>query len=454
MSDPWRPAPNTYDAQVVDAVQQRLSEIGPHVARGLLFEPTDTTPPEERASAAEKIEALCQEEADRKAYRRAKGAENAKRRIAEEKAADLPRAWAHEDLAEAWEEAETETRTDVGALRDVAGECLYGLFYSSKVNGVHAGPEAGKSWLLCLAGVQEISKGRHVAYIDFEDDKKSIVQRLRLLGASREAVLTYFRYHQPVGPLTEADMEDFAALVAMRGSLAVFDGMTEAMALEGLDDKTGTDVATWHAKYTKPFAAAGWAAVVADHIPLTEKRVIGSQHKKSIISGVSYLLDPVAPIGKGLRGVSRLKVEKDRCGWIRKNARPGRTPQYFASLVVDFGVFAARPEANVWVADPAPQTEDSGYDAPSEKLCRTVLAYVTEHPESSTKTDIRSAVKGNSGAIGRCVDWLVFRRHLTPEPKDRRTLHVPGPESFDKPDGEAAGSSWPEAAETLFDQVE
>ncbi|MFD9906555.1 AAA family ATPase [Streptomyces sp. NPDC059063] len=85
MSDPWRPAPNTYDAQVVDAVQRRLGEIGPHVAHGLLFEPTDTTAQEDRETAAEKVEALCQEEADRKAFRRLKGIENAERRIREEK---------------------------------------------------------------------------------------------------------------------------------------------------------------------------------------------------------------------------------------------------------------------------------------------------------------------------------------------------------------------------------
>ncbi|MFD9909411.1 hypothetical protein [Streptomyces sp. NPDC059063] len=338
--------------------------------------------------------------------------DESERRYKAKKAVDLPRSWAHEDLAEVWDDAETEVRTDIGTVRDLMGVCPYGTFYSGKINGVHAESEAGKSWLLCLSGVQEINKGRHVAYVDFEDDKRSIVQRLRLLGASRDAVLTYFHYRHPVAALSEADMADFSALVGKRGSLAIFDGMTESLALEGLSDKDGPDVAAWHAKLTKPFALAGWGVVVADHIPHGEKRAIGSQHKKSAITGVSYLLDPVAPIGKGVRGVSRLKVEKDRMGWIRKHARPGRTPQYFANLVVDFSVFRAGPDASIWVAEPKPVSEDRGYEeAPPQKLREAVLAFVAKNPGCST-TAIRSGVTGANDKIDWTREWLVAHDQL------------------------------------------
>ncbi|MFE0101183.1 hypothetical protein [Streptomyces sp. NPDC059009] len=359
----------------------------------------------------------------------------------------MPRTWVPADIKAAWDAADDETRTEVGYL---SGDLPLALFYRGKLNGVHAESEAGKSWLSCLISVQEIAAHHHVAYIDFEDDAISIIRRLKLLGARREDVAAYFHYLSPTGPLTEADAESVAALIAVGGSLAVFDGMTEAMALEGLDGRLENDVAAWHAKVTKPFAAANWAVVVLDHVPHAEKRAIGSQHKRSALTGVSYLLELITPIGKNMKGKSRLRVEKDRGAWVRAHAVPGPRPQWFADMVIDFEGKAA-PTANVWPAWPADDAEVKGYDDPDPKLCRAVLAYVAEHPESSTKTDIRDAVRGNNSKIGRCVDWLVLHQFLTAERSRNSVMHMMGPESFDQ-ENEERSSPALTFASTLFDQ--
>ncbi|WP_406349465.1 hypothetical protein OHB10_30530 [Streptomyces sp. NBC_01597] len=308
--------------------------------------------------------------------------------------------WAPVDIDSVWEAAESETQTDVGHL---TGDMPLGIFYRGKINGIHAESEAGKSWLACLVTVQEIRANRHVVYIDFEDDAASIVRRLQLLGASREGIAQFFHYCNPTGPLTDAETSEYQRLIEIGGSLAIFDGMTEAMALEGLDGIKAEDVAAWHARLTKAFAAAQWAVVVLDHIPHEGKRAIGSQHKKSSLTGVSYFLEPVHPIRKGGIGKSRLRVEKDRPAWVRAHAVPGKTPQHFADLVIDFKE-KPMPIANLW---PARTTEDKGYRPdPPERLRTAVLGFVRDNPGSSMSV-IRQGVTGGHGDIDWALAWLI-----------------------------------------------
>lgn len=326
--------------------------------------------------------------------------------------------WSPVDIEAVWEASEGETQTDVGHL---TGEMPLGIFYRGKVNGVHAESEAGKSWLACLVTVQEIRSGRHVAYIDFEDDAASVVRRLKLLGASRDDIAQFFHYCNPTGPLTDAEKNEFQRLVSLGGSLAIFDGMTEAMALEGLDGIKAEDVAAWHSKMTKPFAVARWAVVVLDHVPHDGKRAIGSQHKKSALTGVSYFLDPVHPIGKGTIGKSRLRVEKDRPAWVRAHAVPGRTPQHFADLVIDFKE-KPMPIANLW---PARATEDKGYEAePPERLRKSVLAFITTNAGAS-KGAVRRGVKGGNGEIDWALEWLIDHAQVYVKQEGQTRKHYP-----------------------------
>lgn len=326
--------------------------------------------------------------------------------------------WASVDIAAVWETAESETQTDVGHL---SGDMPIGIFYRGKVNGVHAESEAGKSWLACLVVVQEIRARRHVAYIDFEDDAASIVRRLKLLGANREDLVNLFHYRNPTGPLTEADEQELRGLISYGGSLAIFDGMTEAMALDGLKGNDAEDVAAWHAKMTKPFAAALWAVVVLDHVPHEGKRAIGSQHKKSALTGVSYFLEPVNPIGKGVVGRSRLKVEKDRPAWVRSNAISGPTPQHFADLVIDFDG-KAMPAANIWPARPA---ENRGYKSePPERIRKDVRSFIASSPGAS-KGAIRRAVTGGNADIDWSLEWLIDRGQVTIKQIGQAKKHYP-----------------------------
>ncbi|MCC9705546.1 hypothetical protein E4N62_09885 [Streptomyces sp. MNU76] len=392
-----------------DDVQRIVSRVASKLpTRGLDAET------EARIEAFEREGAEIDKANDIVSYERAK--KRAKRILLEENGKGP--SWTPADIDSVWEAAESETQTDVGHL---SGDMPLGIFYRGKINGVHAESEAGKSWLVCLVAVQEIRARRHVVYIDFEDDSASIVRRLKLLGASREDIAQFFTYCNPTGPLTDAEESEFRRLVSLDGSLAIFDGMTEAMALEGLDGIKAEDVAAWHSKMTKPFAAAQWAVVVLDHVPHDGKRAIGSQHKKSALTGVSYLLDPVHPIGKGATGKSRLRVEKDRPAWVRAHAVPGKTPQHFADLVIDFKE-KPMPIAKLWPARPA---DEKGYRAePPEKLRTAVLGFVQHNPGAS-KSAIRRGVTGGNAEIDWALEWLIDHAQVIIKSVGQANKHYP-----------------------------
>ncbi|MFE5157864.1 hypothetical protein ACFRNT_04900 [Streptomyces sp. NPDC056697] len=234
-------------------------------------------------------------------------------------------------------------------------------------------------------------------------------------------MVTLFHYYSPTGPLTEDDEQEFQRLISLGGTLIVFDGMTEAMAMEGLKGNDAEDVAAWHAKMTKPFAAAGWAVVVLDHVPHDGKRAIGSQHKKSALTGVSYFLEPVRPIGKGVAGKSRLKVEKDRGAWVRSHAIPGSTPQHFADLVIDFEG-KSPPTADLW---PAVQTDNKGYKAePPERVRKDILAFLAENTGAS-KSAIRRAVKGATADKDWALEWLIDHDQVSVKQVGQAKRHHP-----------------------------
>jgi hypothetical protein len=100
----------------------------------------------------------------------------------------------------------------------------------------------------------------------------------------------------------------------------VIDGITEAMTLMGLKILDNTDVAVFLAKVARPLAARGCAVLLLDHVTKDRETrgrgAIGAQHKLAGVD-VAYTIDVIRPFGRGLEGLSRLTVTKDRPGFIR-----------------------------------------------------------------------------------------------------------------------------------------
>ena len=87
------------------------------------------------------------------------------------------------------------------------------------------------------------------------------------------------------------------------------------------------DLATFGRIITRPIAATGAAAVNLDHQPkATDNRgryALGGVHKLNGMSGVSIIAENIAPMGVGLRGVTRLRIAKTGLGnYGRTGCRP------------------------------------------------------------------------------------------------------------------------------------
>jgi hypothetical protein len=316
-----------------------------------------------------------------------------------------PSNWARIDPKAALKAAATPREPEVGRFD---GDCPLGVFYSGCINEVHGESESGKTWFVLFVVATELKAGRGVVYVDYEDDEGSVYHRLLLLGVSEETLLgDLFCYHRPNGRLTPVEKVEFHKSVEFGAQTVVFDGVTEGMMLEGLKPRIEDEVAAWHSRITKGLAHAGKCVIVIDHIPHGENHTLGSQHKKSAVTGVSYLVDATAQVGAGEVGKLLIKVEKDRHGSVRRESSRGARPQWRGTLVMDFtdAVMAVqgKPDVKLWPAKPD-TGEGPGYEEGPPRLTAAVIAFVKANDGCITD-EIRTGVKGRTREKGAAIGY-------------------------------------------------
>ncbi|OBH94281.1 hypothetical protein A5678_04445 [Mycobacterium sp. E2733] len=231
---------------------------------------------------------------------------------------DVP-SWAPLDIGSA--------RRGIGAspptiLTRSDGACL---FYRGKTHSVHGESESGKSWLVQCATAECLLGGEPVLYVDFEDEGGAVAERLILLGVPPEVVdnPTMFAYvHPDVAPTTARERAAFDALLGGTYSLAVVDGVTDAMGVFGLSTKDNDDIAQWHRALPKAIASKTGAAVACvDHVTKDSQTrgrfALGGQHKMAGLSGAAYVVEMEQPFAVGQAGRASVRVGKDRPGLVR-----------------------------------------------------------------------------------------------------------------------------------------
>lgn len=207
----------------------------------------------------------------------------------------------------------------VGARDDGAG-----LFYPGKVNGVAGASGSGKSWTALHASVQQLEQGRHVVFIDLEDDAAGLVSRLLDMGADPAAILARFHYVQPDEHYSDpAALQLVETVTAHAPALVVIDSTGESMAMDGAKPNDDDDTARWFRRLPTAIARLGPAVVVLDHVIKADDGglwPIGSQRKRAAISGAQYMQTIVRPFARDTAGAAKLVCAKDRHG----NYRPGQ----------------------------------------------------------------------------------------------------------------------------------
>jgi hypothetical protein len=266
-------------------------------------------------------------------------------------------------------------------------------------------PESGKGWLALGAAAERIESGEHVLYVDFEDEATTVVSRLLALGVDAAAITERFHYVRPDEPLTDAGRAEIDELLATyEPTLGVIDGMTDALALHGVDLRDNTEVANWMRGLPMMLRNRGTAVVITDHLTKdSESRgrwSIGAQHKLAK-TDVQYQLKLEEPLGRGLVGRILIRVEKDRPGHVRRLANGKTVAEVVATAGADGGMElvvqqVAERDQGTW--------RPTGY---MEKVSRAVEA----EPGLNIR-QVREAVPGGNEYIDRALDLLVHEEWM------------------------------------------
>jgi len=215
------------------------------------------------------------------------------------------------------------------------------LLYRGKEHVIIGEMESGKSWFSLACCASEISAGNHVVYIHFEEsDPTFTVERLQQLGLRDTDIEQRFRFVGPDQPVIRSAL---IALLDPAPTLVVLDGVNEAMSLHGMGIREEDGAAAYRRELVKPCCAAGAAVLSDDHVAKNRETRgrygLGSVHKGNGIDGTLIMLDNVAPFGRGMRGMSRVYINKDRPGTLRQHGKPGAgqngSSTYMGDLVID-----------------------------------------------------------------------------------------------------------------------
>ncbi|MFD2792563.1 bifunctional DNA primase/polymerase [Promicromonospora vindobonensis] len=312
------------------------------------------------------------------------------------------------------------------------------LLYPGLVHDFHGESESGKSLVIQAEAAARVQANQTVLYVDFESDAGQVTARMLAFGCTPDELRTHFTYVRPeMSPHAMAELEAWATLLARPFTLAVLDGVTDALGQFGAASKENDDIAAWHRAVPRTLATrTGAAVVLVDHVvKATEGRgrfAIGGQTKMAAIDGASYLVEVEKPLGKGLAGTVVMRIGKDRPGSIRPQCgtwRAGDRTQEAARITIDST--AGNGTILVTVEPPSDRVGDEKGDGPfrptglMERISR--LLESMREPVSLTKLQglLRAdGTKAKSAMIAEAVNLLVNTEHVTEEsgPRNARLL--------------------------------
>jgi hypothetical protein len=290
-----------------------------------------------------------------------------------------------------------------------------GLFYPGRVHSVIGESEGGKTWFALLAVCSELAAGRAVVFIDFEDDAPGVVGRLIALGADRQAIRERFAYIRPEEPLGAGfnKHEIATAMHDLRPSFVPVDGVTEGMALHGMELKDNTDVAKFGRLLLRPLAEFGAAVVTLDHVTKDRESrgryAIGGVHKLNGLNGAQYILENRAPFGIGMTGKTTVRIAKDRPGQLRKHALPHSSGMHW------FADFTLRSHDETFTeASLHPPIEQQGPFRPTG-LMQKVSDALAGAPSPLSVRGVQDRVTGNKDAVRAALARLVDEAFVSVE---------------------------------------
>lgn len=277
-----------------------------------------------------------------------------------------------------------------------APPAIVDLFYPGYNHLVSGESEALKTWLLLAAVARELGERRGVPWVDGDDvGEGALLERLRLLGASDEAIAALFAYMRPSDPIGEHIGVVLDVVERRNCRLAVFDGFNPLLALHGLDPNVGADVERFYA-LVDPIRKQGVANVITDNVVKSREGrggwAIGSERKRSKAE-VHLEMRGLEPLVRGGRGRSKIIVRKDRPGHLERPS-PGL-------FVVEGGSEFS------WRIDPDDSSDEQGGFRPTTLMHKVSHFLERRFDDPQSRTQIEEGVEGKTTYIRVAIDKLI-----------------------------------------------
>jgi hypothetical protein len=192
------------------------------------------------------------------------------------------------------------------------------LLYSARINEFHGESGIGKSNISLVIANKIMTAGGLVLFLDPEDHPAGIAQRFLSLGGDPANLLHRFRYvHNP-------EPSDYPGLIEWakkaKPQAVILDGLAEALVADGYNEDKVEDVLPFLRQRIRPFADAGAAVVLADHVAKNKetrgRNPRGSGAKIARYDGAVYQVELVKPYSPETSGAVRLTIAKDRNGGV------------------------------------------------------------------------------------------------------------------------------------------
>jgi AAA domain len=194
------------------------------------------------------------------------------------------------------------------------------LFYAGAINMIFGDSNSGKSWIALAICQQEAQAGRHVVYLDYESQARTIKGRLTSIGVTPEQMKRV--HHVTCEGSFAKSYEEWLdkAVDKWKPTTLIIDTAGEAQSAQA--DLTGSEadmIVKWRKMLPERYAQLGLCVIEIDHTGVSWEaadRVQGSFRKKAGLTGISILAsaDKAHPHKKGVRGRTKLICRKDREG--------------------------------------------------------------------------------------------------------------------------------------------
>lgn len=187
------------------------------------------------------------------------------------------------------------------------------LFYAEGVHWLQGESESGKTWVALAVVADVLRHGERALLVDYEDTEDRVLERLDALGVTDDEIerLVYVDGHT-------ASFSDIVGHVAVtQYACMVIDGVTSALTSAQLKGRDEQEMTLW----CDHLPRRATMAICIDHVVKSKDdrggMAIGSQAKKSVVTGSSFEVVCITKFGRGSNGEIRLNLQKDKPGALR-----------------------------------------------------------------------------------------------------------------------------------------